>query len=112
MEQYGADINTTINALNATGADTIRIVVMGGPQMPDAVHIALEGLVKGWDQPWDRKKVLLVALNETAECDYLNLCRVLCLKKICSHVQLYRASDYNHLGFFHDIALSCINLIN
>lgn len=96
--QLGQDMTGTINALNTTPVDTIRIVGMG-KHSAIAVHQALESLVHGWNIPYDQKKVQFVALGDSAERDYLNLCKNFSLKKFCGTIQFYNTTDYNDFGF-------------
>jgi hypothetical protein len=114
-EQLGRDMTSAINFLNEQSVQSgvvnkIRIVGMG-IHSAIAVLDALEGLVQGWNQPWDQKKIQFVALGDSKESDYLNLCKRMCLKKICYAVQFYTTMDYTTVGFL-DLARGKIQRID
>jgi hypothetical protein len=96
--QLGRDMTAAIEKINGNPVDAIRIVGMG-LHSAIAVHQALESLVRGWNVPCDQKKVQFVALGDSAQSDYLNLCKSFCLKKLCSTLQFYTTMDYNDFGF-------------
>jgi len=99
-EQLGREIDSAINFINMQNmkGDKIRIVGMG-IHSAIAVHEALESLVRGWDLPWEDKKLQFVALGDSSGSDYLNLCKRMSLKKICKIIQFYSTMDYNNVGF-------------
>jgi len=99
-EQLGREIDSAINFINSQSIKDGKIRIVGmGIHSAIAVHEALASLVRGWDLPWADKRVQFVALGDSSESDYLNLCKRMCLKKLCGGIQFYMTMDYNNVGF-------------
>jgi len=91
------DIKEAIIVLNNADVDTIRIVGMGYIGAISVLQ-AIESLVHTWNKPWDQKNVQFIALGDTANSDWLKLCKNMCLKQICRSVAFYLTKDYNSYG--------------
>ena len=104
-EQMGQDILQAIEKINSIkqehnySLDLIRIVGMG-IHSALGVHIAIETLVKGWNLQWDKKAVQFVALGDSIQGTYFNICKSFCLKKICAQVQFFKTMDYDQFGYY------------
>ena len=104
-EKMGQDVLEAIDMINNFKQEhnypykLIRIVGMGIHSAP-GVHIAMETLVKGWNLEWDKKAVQFVALGDSIQGTYFNICKSLCLKKICVQVQFYKTMDYDQFGYY------------
>jgi len=97
-EQLGRDMSAAIDVINGNVFDRIRIVGLG-KSSAIGVHQSLESLIRGWNLPWDQKKVQFVALGDSKESHSLNLCKDVCLKQVCHTIQFYNTMDYNDFGF-------------
>ena len=114
-DQMGREVLEAIQAINTLQEKhnatfkAMRIVGMG-IHSAIGVYIALEALVKKWDQKWNEKVVQFVALGDSVQGSYLNFCKSLCLKKICAKVHFYRTMDYDQFGNFRDDQINQINV--
>lgn len=97
-ENLALDMKNAVTIINSKNFNSIRIIGMGVHGCL-AVIEALESLVHSWKLPLDQKKVHFIALGDSIDNNYLNLCKMLCLKQICRTVQFYNTMDYNMYGF-------------
>jgi len=91
-------VTDAIAVINKTTDKKIRIVGLGLGGARN-VYQALEALIKGWKVSVDQKEIQFVAVGEYDNYAYLNFCKQLCLKKLCSVVELYNTKDYNNFGY-------------
>ena len=106
-EKMGQDVLDAIGKMSSfkqehnCSFNLIRFV-MTGINSAIGFHIAMETIVKGWNQKWDKKAVQFIALGDSMQGTYFNICKSLCLKKICAQVQFYKAIDYNQFGHYRN----------
>ena len=88
-----------LNRLNQWNKDTIRIVSLGKGSS-DIMFDSFKGLVAGWNQ--NNKQIQFVTAGDTADRDFLEFCKWLCMKKMCHSILYYDTLDYDIMGMLDD----------
>jgi hypothetical protein len=96
----GPSMTSALTAVNTGVFEGVGLrIVRIGPNSSLSVFEALESLLKGWRQDFDKKHIQFVTTGDSGDNENFNFCKWICIMRLCNTIEFYNTMDYNTYGF-------------